>query len=136
MFLFNFISLRQIHVESVTHSIIPLISYSSISSFSLIFSLKKLRKAAERPIQPVKAFIAPKPLSPIKKIESAVLQTTAATRHRRESSDIREMQKKDIDVVVTSKPLRKRMSFKRTISKRRPFSTPMAKVSFQTLFFL
>eukprot|EP00795_Rhopilema_esculentum_P016729 gene16729-8182_t len=81
-------------------------------------SLKKLSKPPARPVQPVKAI--QKLASPAHKQEKAKTQTSSTSRERKESKDL----KKNIDVVVTSQPIRKRMSFRRSTTRRRPFSTP------------
>eukprot|EP00794_Sanderia_malayensis_P011221 gene11221-12400_t len=86
-------------------------------------SLKKRTK--ERPVQPVKAIVVAK-TSPQKPDNSPVLQQTmASAKVRKNSADFREKQKKDIDVVVTSRLQRRKMSFKKSL--KRPFSTPVGK---------
>jgi len=71
-------------------------------------SLQKLSKPPARPVQPVKAIQNPA-LSPNKR-EKSNNPMALNQRTKKHSTEL----KKDIDVVVTSQPLRKRMSFRKS----------------------
>lgn len=108
-FMYIIDKLHQRGFRIICHQITPLIRQSHIKSRIVFCSLKKLSKPpAIRPVQPVKAI--QKPASPLGKREKMLNVTSANTRPRKDSKEI----KKNIDVVVTSQPFRKRMSFKRS----------------------